>query len=151
MSEFTVGEVHFLSDEGFKQYCILMYMLSAGRSTHRRVMRESIEKVLSSPQYCLIVAMSHRGDQLIGTMLLVSRLQDPEVVEVHDVVVLPEWRGRGVFTAMHEYALRRASMFPHARRMHLTSGHDRTEARERYITLGWKRGHDTTVFTYDLK
>jgi GNAT superfamily N-acetyltransferase len=151
VSEYLVGETHSLSDEGFEQYCTLIHALSPQRSSYRRVvLRESIEKVLSSPEHCLIVAMPHSKDRLIGTMLLVSRLHNPEVVEVHDVIVLPEWRGRGVFTAMHAYAVQRALQFPHARRMHLTSGPDRTEARERYIALGWEQGHDTTVFTYKL-
>jgi GNAT superfamily N-acetyltransferase len=106
--------------------------------------------MLASPDHCLIVAKTCAEDVIIGILLLVSRLQNPAVVEVHDVVVHPELQGQGIFTAMHAYALTRAREFPHATHLYLTSGKERERARARYATLGWVPSHDTTVFTREI-
>ena len=142
MSTFTIRSVTRLSDRDFDQYVSVVHVLSPGR----HVQRGLIEQVLQHPEYLLLLAYDLLGD-VVGTVRVMRKLQNDAIeCVIDDLIVLPEWRGRGVARALMREAHHLGVLRYNAHRFVLTSNPSRTQARSLYVSLGYRPRSETTSF-----
>ncbi len=131
-----------LSDRGFVQYVNVVHVLSPDR----HVQRNLVEEILKHPEYLLLLAYDSLDD-VIGTVRVMRRLRNDAIeCVIDDLVVLPEWRGRGVARELMREAHRLGVLKYNAHRFVLTSNPLRTQARALYVSLGYRSRSETTSF-----
>ena len=142
-----IQKVSQVTDEIYEAVIRLVPFLGAHKPLPSRV---DLTALVESESSTLLIARVADEDSPIAGMLNISIYRAPTGIRsiVEDVVVDPEYRGRGIAKALLQEAMNLAREAG-ASGIALTSNPQRVEANQLYLRMGFKK-RETNAYYYPL-